>query len=500
MANSSYTLPLIFPWWGDYARQSTDISRWLIENMGGMMLNTMNDLSFEKIFGDSARLPEYRQTALDLLIGPQGAADMQDEYYEAKDLYRMLAGESSLPSDLSASRPRGIAGPGTFERAAEEYIGGQFARTPDGRLIFRGWRPEQEGEALSTARETIGSAARLPNLRSIGDPSRNELLQNAMDIWERTQGEKMLNQATLMGLGRSTGTLQAIANARQQAMQPMIDRAIELENEAINRELGARNRLSDYLMQAAQNEMAREGQAYNRGWEIAQRQSGRLQAAEDAAYEELMNRRNLWANTLGSRLSALTGAAGGLMDVSNADVTRRMNVANLLNNLAMQDRSLAMQPGFFNFGLFKSDQDWLRGLFTLPMENVPFGSYVSQNEFGNVGNWTGDSNVPEPSIPPWIRGGLRQPRGWLPRIPGGGGGNGGGGGGGNGGSGNGGGGNGGGGADLPIREKPRQATGFGGWLGIPMGFQAGGLGTPYRQPTQRRVPGPSDWLMGYSWR
>jgi len=188
--------------------------------------------------------------------------------------------------------------PDTAYAALEQAMGGQGIEGFASPSVY-------EGIAASSALQNPLAGG--PSLQALGERTpdlstltNNPMVTNAMKTWSDVQLPTLQNQASLMGLGRSSSLLKGIGASKNAFMLPIMQQAAGYESEAIGR--------------------------------------GQQGATTEAA----------------NALTAQQNQFGNLFNLSNADTQRKLAASQQLTSMAGTERDWAKERG--NFAL----QDQLR--------------------------------------------------------------------------------------------------------------------------------------------
>lgn len=209
-----------------------------------------------------------------------------------------LAGWTTKPSEFMQKQKYedyfgGVQTPDTAYAAIEQALGGQGVEGFSSPSVY-------EGIAASSALQNPLAGG--PSLQALGERTpdlstlaNNPMVTNAMKTWSDVQLPTLQNQASLMGLGRSSSLLKNIGSSKNAFMLPMMQQAAGYENEAVGR--------------------------------------GQQGATQEAA----------------NALTAQQNQFGNLFNLSNADTQRKLAASQQLTSMAGTERDWAKERGEFGY-------------------------------------------------------------------------------------------------------------------------------------------------------
>ena len=281
-------------------------------------------------------------------------APLSDQY---NALNRYTASSFGAPSGNAAA---GAFAPGSsFSGTGRMLPGGLAGSTAGVAGNAAGWKdttaPSYEGAAIGQSGKLQSIGAQTPDLGSLASSiNTNPLVKNALSVWSNTQLPTLQNQAGLMGLGRSNSLLNTISNSQQSFLQPIVTQALNNENDAINRQLGAATTNANMLMQGAANQAGRENTAYTRAMDLGNMSTAQQQAQYDAANQELLRQQGVAGQNVANTMAGTQNSFNALYGLSNADTQRKLDAASNLLGLSNADLTQQQAAGNFDY------QDYLR--------------------------------------------------------------------------------------------------------------------------------------------
>lgn len=174
---------------------------------------------------------------------------------------------------------RYVAGPSGLQQWAASQIGGLFGS------------PQGFNEGLNYLRQAFGMSGQMPTGRTLAT---DEAMRAAKDAYTKNIMPDILQQNARMGLSRSTGAENAVAKGWAQMQLPLIQQALQREENAINRQVGTGMQLGQLMPGLGMQEANRQANILNQAMQFGGIGRGIAQEANNALYEDFLRRQALW--------------------------------------------------------------------------------------------------------------------------------------------------------------------------------------------------------------
>ena len=308
-------------------------------------------------YGDyygNVQVPDTAAAALEQALGGQGI-----EGFSAPSVYEGLAASSALqnPSqtlfgqEFTDPNARQIANFNPAQTEIASYLGNSWLppTTAGGRSQYVDARQTAgEKAALTQAGQLQGIGAKTPDLSDFAkNINTNPAIKNALSVWSDVKLPTIQNQASLMGLGRSSSLLKGIDTSQNQFLQPIIQDQLNREENAISRGFTGAQANVAAQQTAAQAQAQRESEDYARKLSAGNQVQAQDQATLDAQQADYLRRQGLNEQEVANAMTSGQNQFGNLFNLSNADTQRKLAASQQLTSMAGTERDWAKEQGDF---------------------------------------------------------------------------------------------------------------------------------------------------------
>jgi len=307
-------------------------------------------------YGDyygSVQTPDTAYAAIEQALGGQGV-----EGFSAPSVYEGLAASSALQNPSQTLFGQEFTDPNArkmvdFNPAQQElasYAGSSWINpTPGGPSTYVDTRQTAgEKAALTQAGQLQGIGAKTPDLGDFAkNINTNPAIKNALSVWSDVKLPTIQNQASLMGLGRSSSLLKGIDTSQNQFLQPIIQDQLNREENAISRGFTGAQANVAAQQTAAQAQAQREAEDYARKYDIGFKIQGLDQAKADAQQADYLRRQGLNELEVANAMTSGQNQFGNLFNLSQADTQRKLAASQQLTSMAGTERDWAKEQGDF---------------------------------------------------------------------------------------------------------------------------------------------------------
>ena len=302
----------------------------------------------------NVQVPDTAAAALEQALGGQGI-----EGFSAPSVYEGLAASSALqnPSqtlfgqEFTDPNARQIANFNPAQTEIASYLGNSWLppTTAGGRSQYVDARQTAgEKAALTQAGQLQGIGAKTPDLNDFAkNINTNPAIKNALSVWSDVKLPTIQNQASLMGLGRSSSLLKGIDTSQNQFLQPIIQDQLNREENAISRGFTGAQANVAAQQTAAQAQAQRESEDYARKLSAGNQVQAQDQATLDAQQADYLRRQGLNEQEVANAMTSGQNQFGNLFNLSNADTQRKLAASQQLTSMAGTERDWAKEQGDF---------------------------------------------------------------------------------------------------------------------------------------------------------